>query len=87
MQTFRVDDMTCGHCVATITRAVQAADPDARVSTDLAHHLVTVESTRAGTDPAAAIADAGYTPVPVATAGEGAKPAKAGGCCGGCGCS
>ena len=40
MQAFRVDDMTCGHCVSTITRAIRGADRDAKVTIDLARHLV-----------------------------------------------
>ena len=66
MITFDVHDMTCGHCVAALTRAVQAAAPDATVSVDLATHRVQVEST--GIDApvlARAISEAGYTPVHV----------------------
>ena len=59
---FQVPDMTCGHCVKTITGAVSQADPDATVAVDLPSHRVTV----AGTDQADkienAIRDAGYTP-------------------------
>jgi hypothetical protein len=31
----RVDDMSCGHCVATITKAIQAKWPAAGVTADL----------------------------------------------------
>ena len=41
---FNVPDMTCGHCVATITRAVKAVDPAAEVKADLAGKTVTVET-------------------------------------------
>ncbi|WP_326538028.1 heavy-metal-associated domain-containing protein [Pseudorhodoferax sp.] len=67
MQVFDVKDMSCGHCVASITKAVQAADPQARVEIDLARHRVQVEPGRA--DAATirqAIAAAGFTPEPVA---------------------
>lgn len=47
MITFRVPDMSCGHCIATITRAVQSVDPDARLSADLERHEVVVTSARA----------------------------------------
>ena len=81
MLTFRVDDMTCGHCASTITKAVQAAEPGATVEVDLARGVVRVEC---GATPAsrvaAAISDAGYSPVRV----SGAK-AKTGGCCCGSG--
>ena len=68
MIAFEVKDMTCGHCVGTITRALQAADPQARVEIDLARHLVRI---RPGRSDAGALAEvitqAGYTPVPAAT--------------------
>lgn len=32
MIAFEVKDMTCGHCVGTITKAVKAVDRDARKS-------------------------------------------------------
>ncbi|WP_374673014.1 heavy-metal-associated domain-containing protein [Ideonella sp.] len=85
MLTFEVKDMTCGHCVGAITQALQAADPAARVEIDLASHRVQVQPAAAdATALAQAIADAGYTPVPVAAVD--APPAKAGGCGGGCRC-
>lgn len=87
MIRFDVQDMTCGHCVASITRAVQAADPQAQVSVDLAAHQVSI--TPASADAArlqAAITDAGFTPVPLATASPAPAAARAGcGCSGGCG--
>ena len=44
MQTFKVDGMTCGGCVAAVTRAVQAVDKDAKVDVDLASKTVKVDS-------------------------------------------
>ena len=83
MQVFRVDDMTCGHCVSTITKAIKATDKDAKVTIDLARHLVVVEPTEAGAQELNdAISEAGYTPVPVPAATVAAKPAKSGACCG-----
>jgi len=85
MQAFRVDDMTCGHCVIPITKAVHVVDAGAKVEIDLARHLVMVNSTQADAQElSAAIAEAGYTPVAEQTATVAAKPAKAGGCCGCC---
>ena len=75
MQAFRVDDMTCGHCVSTITQAIQAADKDATVTIDLARHLVMVEPTEANPQELSdAISEAGYTPVPVPAAAIPPKP-------------
>jgi copper chaperone len=63
MMEFRVEDMSCGHCVDAITKAVKAADPQAAVEINLAAHVVRVESELASDDISAAIAEAGYTPV------------------------
>lgn len=82
MQTFRVDDMSCGHCVSTITKAIRGADKKATVTIDLSQHLVTVEPTEADAQELSdAIAEAGYTPVPVQAATGVAMPARSG-CCG-----
>lgn len=86
MQTFRVDDMTCGHCASTITKSLKEADRDARVTIDLGQHLVMVEPTEADTQELSdAISEAGYTPVPVEARTVVAEPAKRSGCCGCCG--
>jgi copper chaperone len=67
MITYRVDDMTCGHCVATVTQAVAAVDAAARVQIDLAQHRVDVEPAAATPQQIRqAIEDAGYTPQEVA---------------------
>lgn len=64
MIAFEVNDMTCGHCVSTITKALKSADQGAKVTIDLAKHLVMVEPTEADTQQLHdAIAEAGYTPV------------------------
>ncbi|AOY92313.1 copper-binding protein [Cupriavidus sp. USMAA2-4] len=44
MIQFQVEGMSCGHCVGAITRAVQAVDPAAQVSADVAAQAVRVES-------------------------------------------
>ena len=64
MIAFEVNDMTCGHCVSTITKAVKSADPGAKVQVDLATHRVTIDPTAPDAAKlAAAIREAGYTPV------------------------
>jgi copper chaperone len=66
MIAFEVKDMTCGHCVSTITKALKATDKDAKVQIDLATHHVRVEPVSADAeDLAEAIKEAGYTPVSV----------------------
>lgn len=64
MISFRVDDMTCGHCVGVIIEALQAADRGATVRVDLAAHRVEVDPASADAATLAdAIREAGYTPV------------------------
>ena len=65
MIAFKVDDMTCGHCVQTITQAVKGVDAGATLRVDLASHRVEIDSTQLDARRLHdAIADAGYTPVP-----------------------
>ncbi|HEY5801064.1 MAG TPA: cation transporter [Burkholderiaceae bacterium] len=67
MYTLQVEEMSCGHCVAAVTKALQALDADARVHVDLASRRVEVD-TRAPVDAVKeAIEEAGY---PVAGAAE-----------------
>lgn len=61
MSTFSVPDMTCGHCVRSITEAIHAVAPQAVVSTDLDQHRVTVDGLDAD-QALKTIAEAGYTP-------------------------
>lgn len=83
MFTFEVKDMTCGHCVSNITKAVRAIDQGARVTVDLARHQVQVEPTESDmTQLQDAISGAGYTPVPIADAEMAlVQPAPRSGCC------
>jgi copper chaperone len=59
---FKLDSMTCNHCVATVTQALKQADPNAQVKIDLASHQVTVESTKERAVLAQALNAAGYPP-------------------------
>lgn len=84
MIVFQVNDMTCGHCVRTLTEAVKVVDKDAKVQIDLPSHRVHVESgTAEVVQLADAIEKAGYTPALVQAASvPSSKPA--GSCCGCC---
>lgn len=62
MIELKVPDMTCGHCVSTITKAVKALDPSARVEVSLPEHRVRVDSKASKEDLLRSIAEAGYTP-------------------------
>jgi copper chaperone len=83
MLAFRVDDMTCGHCASTMSKAVRAIDADARVEIDLARQLVRIDPTNKGSgDLSKAIAEAGYTPVQVEQRPSAAATVhRAVGCC------
>lgn len=60
MQVFNVQGMTCGHCVKSVTRAVQERDAAARVEVDLAGKQVRVQSELAQEQILTAIRDEGY---------------------------
>lgn len=62
MLEFKVEDMTCGHCVATITKAVQGVDRQAAVAADVASHIVRIDAAVDTKLVEQAIRDAGYTP-------------------------
>lgn len=59
---FQIPNMSCGHCVRAITEAVKAADPEARVATDLPRHQVQVDSTVPREQVVARLTEAGYAP-------------------------
>ena len=64
MIEFHVPDMSCGHCVAAITRALQALDPGARVQAELPERRIRVDSARPAETLRQALEDAGYPPAP-----------------------
>ena len=63
MYSFQVSDMTCGHCVATVEKAVKSVDAAASVKIDLANIAVEIDSAKPATRFAEAIEEAGYTPL------------------------
>ena len=60
MRSFKVLDMSCGHCTATIEKAIKAIDPTATVSCDTGRREVDVESVLNERALAEAIRNAGY---------------------------
>jgi copper chaperone len=83
--TFAVDDMTCGHCVSTITKALASLDKQVKVNVDLGTRRVEVTSTEADeAELQEAIEEAGYTPVLIQPDSAAATQPKRSGC--GCGC-
>jgi len=79
---FDVQDMTCGHCVNAVTKAVRQTDKEATVSVNLDTKRVKINSSL-GTFVAfeAAIREAGYHPVQ-ATHDPAPVEVRATGCCG-----
>lgn len=56
-----VDNMSCQHCVNTITKAINDIDPKAKVKIDLAKHEVDIEGGTISQEAAiVAINEAGY---------------------------
>lgn len=63
MSTYKVEDMSCGHCVSTIETAVAAAEPGARATCDLGTKTVVITGARDERAVVQAIRDAGYEPI------------------------
>jgi copper chaperone len=60
MYEYDIPDMSCGHCVSTVEKAIKAADPQASAEVDLTKRWARVTS---AVDPkaiAAAMDEAGY---------------------------
>ena len=69
--------MTCGHCVAAVTRAVQSVDPSAAVQVDLENARVRIDGRSAAGELIKALEDAGY---PASPAQGEASPTPRKGC-------
>ena len=83
MITFKVNDMTCGHCASTITKSVKAVDQEARIEVDLESHLVRIDAAAADAQTfKEAIEAAGYTAVPLGAAGPAVAAQPSSRCCG-----
>ncbi|MCV7055640.1 heavy-metal-associated domain-containing protein [Mycolicibacterium gilvum] len=83
---FKVQGMTCGHCVSTVKAAVSSVPGAQDVEVDLAMGTVTVSGTASEQAVAQAISTAGYDVVVPNSELVGATslPLAGGGC--GCGC-
>ncbi|MEI6002007.1 heavy-metal-associated domain-containing protein [Paraburkholderia bengalensis] len=66
---FKVEGMSCQHCVAAVTRAIQEHDAGAQVQVDLSAGKVAVQSGASVDTLKAAIDEAGYTVVAVVDTG------------------
>lgn len=81
MVDLEVKEMTCSHCVSSVTRAVKSLDPHAEMHVDLDKGRVRVQSGNSPAELIKVLADAGY-PAAVATAPARAAESRKGGCCG-----
>lgn len=62
MAQFKVSDISCGHCVQSVTQAILTVDRDAVVDVDLTTKQVRVQSKLPDNEIASVIRAAGYTP-------------------------
>lgn len=62
MYRLHVPKMRCGGCVATITDAVAALDPAARIEADIAARTVSIDSEKSQEEIVMAMTEAGYPP-------------------------
>jgi len=62
MYRLHVPKMRCGGCVATITDAVTALDPAARIEADLAAKTVSIQSVKSQEEIFMALQQVGYPP-------------------------
>ncbi|MDP9630359.1 UNVERIFIED_ORG: copper chaperone [Ensifer adhaerens] len=60
MYHLNIPDMTCGHCVNAVEKAVKAVDPSASVAVDLDTKTASIESAVASDAFIASIENAGY---------------------------
>ena len=59
---FHIENMTCGGCVRSVTKAIRSVDPSAEISADPGTHNVQVTSAAPRERLAAVLTDVGYAP-------------------------
>ena len=57
---FHLEDMTCGGCARSVTKAIQSVDAAAQVTVDIPTHTVQVQTTAPQAAVVAALEEAGY---------------------------
>jgi len=81
---FKVQGMTCGHCVKAVTRAIQGVDDSARVDVDLASGFVEVSGTITSQEAIKAIQESGYEAALASDRQQDTTARAARSCCGSC---
>lgn len=56
----RIENMTCGGCARSVTKAIQSVDPEARIVTDPSSRMVKVETTATTAALRQVLEEAGY---------------------------
>lgn len=59
---FHLEDMHCGGCARTVTKAIQSLDPAARIVADPPTRRVEVQTSATREQVAAALREAGFPP-------------------------
>lgn len=62
LMQFRIDNMACGSCTRSVTKAIHSGDPQAKVDIDLDLKRVTVKSGADHSAVAAALEKVGFPP-------------------------
>lgn len=60
MTTFHIPDMSCGHCKATVEKAIKLLDPEAHINFDMEARRVALDSAMDAEKVRAALSEAGY---------------------------
>lgn len=60
MYQYEIPDMSCGHCVATVTNAIKSIDASAVADVDLIKRIATIETKADPSAISAALDEAGY---------------------------
>lgn len=81
---FQVENMSCGHCVITITRALKALDPAAEIAVDLAGGTVTVKGRMEAAQAVVAMAEQDYPATLLADEPDESAGGDKASCCGTC---
>ncbi|MDP1576736.1 MAG: heavy-metal-associated domain-containing protein [Cypionkella sp.] len=59
---FHIENMTCGGCARSVTKAIQSVDPAAEVKADPSTHTVEVTSSAPRDQLVNALTEVGYAP-------------------------
>jgi copper chaperone len=60
MYEFKVQGMTCGGCVKSVTNSIKKVDADASVHVDLSSQIIQIQSSKSQKDFSASIENAGF---------------------------